>query len=113
MNNVVSVNLGHDFASHWMEHKAELRNFIYKRVKDFYQTNDILQDVFMKLYIAGTAGTEVRNFRGWLFQMALNAIVDIYRKSKNHVSLDSPTSSCCSSGHKKTIKSAKEMYCSS
>lgn len=39
-----------DVPALWLEHKSELRNFIQKRVNDSELTNDILQEVLLKVY---------------------------------------------------------------
>jgi len=69
-----------DVPALWQEHKNELRNFILKRVKDQDLTNDILQDVLMKVYNFCISKSGVRNIRSWLFQIAQNTITDHYRK---------------------------------
>ena len=65
----------------WDEHKSELRNFIKKRVKDPDLTNDILQDVLLKVYEFCIHKSGVRNIRSWLFQITQNTITDHYRKN--------------------------------
>jgi RNA polymerase sigma-70 factor, ECF subfamily len=69
-----------DVPSLWIEHKKELRNFIFKRVKDDDLTNDILQEVLVKVYNFCISKSGVKNIRSWLFQIAQNAIIDYYRK---------------------------------
>lgn len=69
-----------DVPALWQEHKIELRNFIFKRVKDQDLTNDILQDVLVKVYNFCISKSGVRNIRSWLFQIAQNTITDKYRK---------------------------------
>ena len=69
-----------DVPALWLDHKNELRNFIFKRVKDNDITNDILQEVLLKVYNFCTSKTGVRNVRSWLFQIAQNTIIDMYRK---------------------------------
>lgn len=69
-----------DVPALWQEHKNELRNFILKRIKDQDLTNDILQDVLIKVYNFCISKSGVRNIRSWLFQIAQNTITDHYRK---------------------------------
>lgn len=64
----------------WLEHKDRLRYFILKRVKDPEITNDILQEVLLKVYKFCLSKSGVRNVRSWLFQIAQNTIIDHYRK---------------------------------
>ncbi len=65
----------------WLQHNRELRNFIFKRVKDPDLTNDILQEVLLKVYNYCITKSGVRNIRSWLFQIAQNTITDHYRKN--------------------------------
>ena len=77
-----------DVPALWQEHKNELRSFILKRVKDQDFTNDILQDVLMKVYNFCISKSGVRNIRSWLFQIAQNTITDHYRKQSKYIDLD-------------------------
>lgn len=77
-----------DVPALWQEHKNELRNFILKRVKDQDLTNDILQEVLMKVYNFCISKSGVRNIRSWLFQIAQNTITDHYRKQSKLTDLD-------------------------
>ena len=80
-----------DVPALWQEHKNELRNFILKRVKDQDLTNDILQDVLMKVYNFCISKSVVRNIRSWLFQIAQNTITDHYRNQSKFTNLDNLT----------------------
>lgn len=77
-----------DVPALWQEHKNELRKFILKRVRDQDLTNDILQDVLMKVYNFCISKSGVRNIRSWLYQIAQNTIIDHYRKQKKFTDLD-------------------------
>lgn len=80
MKQQTEIKTNCDVPALWQEHKNELRNFILKRVKDQDLTNDILQDVLMKVYNFCISKSGVRNIRSWLFQIAQNTITDHYRK---------------------------------
>jgi RNA polymerase sigma-70 factor (ECF subfamily) len=64
----------------WQTHRDELKAFILKRVKDQELSNDILQDVLVKVYAFYISKSGVKNVRSWLFQIAQNTIIDHYRK---------------------------------
>ena len=85
------IKINCDVPALWQEHKNELRNFILKRVKDQDLTNDILQDVLMKVYKFCISKSGVRNIRSWLFQIAQNTITDYYRKQSKFSDLDNLT----------------------
>lgn len=69
-----------DVPALWQEHKIALRNYIFKRVKDEDLTNDLLQEVLMKVYNFCLRSSGIRNVRSWLYQIAHNTIIDHFRK---------------------------------
>lgn len=69
-----------DVPNLWQEHQKELKNFIFKRVKDRDLANDISQEVLLKVYNFCLSKSGVKNVRSWLFQIAQNTIIDHYRK---------------------------------
>ncbi len=77
MNKELKTNC--DVPALWQEHKSELRNFILKRVKDQDLTDEVLQEVLMKVYNYCISKSGVRNIRSWLFQIAQNTITDHFR----------------------------------
>jgi RNA polymerase sigma-70 factor, ECF subfamily len=79
MTEQTEIKTNCDVPALWQEHKNELRNFVLKRVKDQDLTNDILQDVLMKVYNFCISKSGVKNIRSWLFQIAQNTIIDHYR----------------------------------
>ncbi len=91
MKQQTEIKTNCDVPALWQEHKNELRNFILKRVKDQELTNDILQDVLMKVYNFCISKSGVRNIRSWLFQIAQNTITDHYRKQSKFTDLDNLT----------------------
>lgn len=78
-----------DVPALWLEHKNELRNFIQKRVNDTDLTNDILQEVLLKVYNFCISKTGIKNVRSWLFQIAQNTIIDNYRRQSKFSVQDS------------------------
>lgn len=74
----------------WQEHQKELKNFIYKRVKDREVVNDISQEVLLKVYTFCQSKSGVRNVRSWLFQIAQNTITDHFRKQAKFSDKDIP-----------------------
>ena len=62
--------------------QSRLRNFIRRRVPDPLDAEDILQDVFSKLVEANRLLMPIEHVTGWLFRVARNRIIDLFRKKK-------------------------------
>jgi RNA polymerase sigma factor (sigma-70 family) len=62
--------------------QSRLRNFISRRVPDPRDAEDILQDVFYELVEANRLLMPIDHVTGWLFQVARNRIIDLFRKRK-------------------------------
>jgi RNA polymerase sigma factor (sigma-70 family) len=62
--------------------QSRLRNFIRRRVPDPGDAEDILQDVFYELVEANHLLMPIEHVTGWLFRVARNRIIDLFRKKK-------------------------------
>jgi RNA polymerase sigma factor (sigma-70 family) len=62
--------------------EPRLREFIRRRVADRGEAEDILQDVFYELAEAYRLMKPVEQVTAWLFQVARNRIIDLFRKKK-------------------------------
>src|SRR5712672_3616571 len=62
--------------------QSRLRHFIRRRVTDPRDVEDILQDVFYKLIEANRLLMPIDHVTGWLFRVARNRIIDLFRKQK-------------------------------
>src|SRR5712671_4917772 len=62
--------------------QSRLRNFIRRRVPDARDAEDILQDVFYELVEANRLLMPIEHVTGWLFRVARNRIIDLFRKKK-------------------------------
>ena len=62
--------------------RARLRNFIRQRVPDPGDAEDILQDVLYELVEAYRAMRPLEQVSAWLFRVASNRIIDLFRKKK-------------------------------
>jgi RNA polymerase sigma-70 factor (ECF subfamily) len=85
-----------DVPQFWLENKEVVYAYIKKRVGDEATTQDLCQEVLLKVYKYCALKTGVKNIRSWLFEIAGNTIIDYYRKEKKVKSLtrcysDSPT----------------------
>jgi RNA polymerase sigma factor (sigma-70 family) len=62
--------------------RSRLSNFIRRRVPDPRDAEDILQDVFYELVEANRLLMPIDHITGWLFRVARNRIIDLFRKKK-------------------------------
>src|SRR2546421_12719007 len=68
--------------------QSRLRNFIRGRVPDPGDAEDILQEVFYELVEANRLLMPIEHISGWLFRVARNRIIDLFRKKKPETSSD-------------------------
>jgi RNA polymerase sigma-70 factor (ECF subfamily) len=66
----------------WQEHKARLRGYIARRVREGDAVDDILQDVFLKARVGLPGVKSSDSLAAWLFRIAGNAIADHYRSQR-------------------------------
>src|ERR1700744_3780415 len=69
--------------------ESRLRSFIRKHVTDTGEAEDILQDVFYELLEAYRLMKPIEHVTAWLFRVARNRMVDLFR-SKKPSSLNNP-----------------------
>ncbi len=66
----------------WAEFAARLGRFIRARVTDPATTEDILQDVFVKIQSRLDHLRTPAHLQSWLYLIARNAIIDHYRRTR-------------------------------
>jgi len=71
--------------------QPRLRNFIRKHITDTSEAEDILQDVFYELLEAYRLMKPIEHVTAWLFRVARNRMVDLFRRKKPS-SLNNPAS---------------------
>jgi RNA polymerase sigma factor (sigma-70 family) len=71
--------------------EPRLRSFIRKHVADTSEAEDILQDVFYELIEAYRLMKPVEHVTAWLFRVARNRMIDLFRRKKPS-SLNNPIS---------------------
>src|SRR5579883_155221 len=62
--------------------RPRLRNFIRKRVPNEADVEDLLQEVFYEVVEAYRLMEPVQRWSAWMFQVARNRIVDLFRKRR-------------------------------
>ena len=66
----------------WKDFESKLRSFIYSKVPDKAITEDILQDVFIKIHLKIHTLKDESKLKPWLYQITRNRIMDYYRQNK-------------------------------
>lgn len=65
-----------------LRESSRLRSFIRRRVRDPADADDILQDVFYEFVEAYHLPAPIERASTWLFRVARNRIVDLFRKKR-------------------------------
>lgn len=71
----------------WDHVQRELKGFVYKRIKDKALTEDIVQDVFVKVQARIHQVKESDKIFGWIYQITRNTITDHFRKSAKEINV--------------------------
>jgi RNA polymerase sigma-70 factor (ECF subfamily) len=66
--------------------KAGLKAFVFKRVKNKALTDDIVQDVFVKVFTRIDQLKHAEKLTAWVYQIARNTINDHYRRHAKSIS---------------------------
>lgn len=66
----------------YKDERKRLLGYIRNRVSDRVEAEDILQDVFYQLTIGFNDIRRIENLTSWLYKVADNRIIDIFRKKK-------------------------------
>src|SRR5882757_9808189 len=70
----------------WTKTQQELKNFVFKRVRDKALADDIVQDVFLKVHAKLEQLKDIEKVSGWIFQITRNAITDHFRNKSKTIS---------------------------
>ncbi|PKM58254.1 MAG: RNA polymerase sigma factor SigZ [Firmicutes bacterium HGW-Firmicutes-3] len=66
----------------WNKFRYELLSFIKAKVNDQHEAEDILQEVFIRIYKNIEQLEDESKLKSWLYKITNNAIIDYYRKRK-------------------------------
>lgn len=72
----------------WNDFRNELLSYIKKKVNDDYIAEDILQEVFIKIYKSIDKLEDQSKLKAWLYRTTENTIIDFYRRKKCTLELD-------------------------
>lgn len=73
----------------WKDLHKELQKFIFFKVKNKQISEDILQDVFLKIQLNVHNLKDSSKLTSWVYQITRNTILDHFRKDNNLFSLES------------------------
>ena len=68
----------------FLAYQAQLRAFVLKRVQDKEETNDILQQLYLRIYKNCEQLPDIKNLKAWLYQITRNAVYDFFRESSRY-----------------------------
>jgi len=66
----------------WARMHAPLYRFVCARVANAEDAEDILQDVFLKIYLLRETLRDPQHLEGWMYQVARNRVIDYYRRPR-------------------------------
>lgn len=72
----------------WTTFHEELRRFIFSKVKDSDISNDILQDVFLKVQTNIHTLKDDSKLTSWVYQITRNTVTDHFRKTVSNIELN-------------------------
>jgi len=72
----------------WQELAGPLRGFLRARVKSAADADDLLQDVFVRIQKRLPTLHDTSKIQGWVYSIARNAVIDHYRRHREHVPID-------------------------
>ena len=84
---IAIMNQTEEIAAIYKSFDSGLRVFILSRVKDNYITDDIMQDIYLKLHANIASLNDRTKLSSWIYQIARNSIVDHYRERQKSTSL--------------------------
>ena len=80
----------HETPRFWLTYSDGLKNYIAKRIKDKRLAEDVLHDVYIKIfcyckrYDFCCEKAVVKNLRSWVFQVCHNTLVDYQKKNAKY-----------------------------
>ncbi|MFZ1705975.1 MAG: sigma-70 family RNA polymerase sigma factor [Saprospiraceae bacterium] len=72
-----------DVTQIWTDFQKELKDFIFAKTKNSADTDDILQEVFLKIIRNIDKVNQSKNLRQYLYGIVRNSVTDHFRSQKN------------------------------
>lgn len=73
----------HDFDELWNEFNEKLLNYIQSKVANSHDAEDILQNVFIKVFRGIEQLENQSAIKPWIYRITKNTIIDFYKKKKD------------------------------
>ena len=64
----------------WNSYSTEVKRYIRSKVKDSEMTNDLLQEVFIKVHLNLQKVQKTESLRSWIFSIAYNTVMNHFAK---------------------------------
>ncbi|PSR52760.1 RNA polymerase subunit sigma [Adhaeribacter arboris] len=80
--------MNHSIHAIWLDLHQELKKFIFKKVKDADSSQDILQEVFLKIHSKIHTLRDYKKLTSWVYQLTRHAIADHFRRLQNYQVID-------------------------
>ena len=84
---MMQVNNAPDTAEIYQQFREPLKNYIGKRISDPTTTEDVLHDVFVRIHNQINTLKDEERLQSWIYTIARNAVIDFYRKKREHVDI--------------------------
>jgi RNA polymerase sigma-70 factor (ECF subfamily) len=72
----------------WETYANDVKRLIMSKVKDTQITNDLVQEVFIKVHTKLTTVEDERKVKSWLLSVSRNTVLDYFRKSDKEIPLE-------------------------
>lgn len=80
--------MGNEIQNIWKDLHQELQKFIFFKVKNKEISEDILQDVFLKIQLHVHTLKDSSKLTSWVYKITRNTILDHFRKKNNLSSIE-------------------------
>ena len=74
-----------DFNAVWLQYSRPVKEFLYNQTRNHALTDDLLQDVFLKIHMHLPTLKADEKMSGWVFQIARNMVLNHYRSQKKQL----------------------------
>ena len=66
----------------WQEYHVRLRGFVERKIRNDTATDDILQNIFLKMHTGLASLKDETRLKSWLYRITRNAIIDYFRSQR-------------------------------